>query len=469
MHKNFFRAIAVGGAFISLSGCSYFELEKLEDPNNPTLESATDNPSKQKLDQLSTGVFSDLRTNVDGIVWYHQIAGIIGREVYVLSTSDARYVNEPLGTGPFSNNDFLSTRYFTTYSSARRTARILGQAAANSQLISAEQKNAYTALAKTAEAYAMLVLSDLQYENGLRIDVADPTKPGKIKPYPEVLGAIKALLDDAATLLGQSGTSLPFPVPAGFRTAALTGGSTFSTSANFLKFNRALAARLGVRLANVSGGSYSYALAAANASFKDIAGPLTAGPRFEYGVTRPDVVNPLFTVANSNGGTVTVANPRFLSEIRTGDTRRSKVRSRTSISRFGITSNSEPALYASNGDPIPVIKNEELILIAAEAHAKLGDIPQAIVEINSVARGYGLTYAPTNPTVDDVIDEILYQRRYSLFFEGQRWVDLRRLGKLDNLNVGATGKTETVNGVQSTILTSLPLPFAEVTWDASNP
>ena len=245
----------MGGVVASLSGCGYTDVDTLADPNFPTLASVATNATKQQLDFLATGTFSDMRTNVDGIVWYHQLTGIIGREVYVLATSDARYVTETLGLVTFDNNNFLSGRYFTTYSSARRTARTLVSSATNSSLITAEQKNGYIGLGKTAEAYAMLVLSDLQFENGLRVDVANEQKPGKIEAYPVVLAAIKTLLDEGDAALAAAGTALPFTAPSGY--GAGTAGANFATVAGYRQFNRALAARLAVRKTAVAGGATS--------------------------------------------------------------------------------------------------------------------------------------------------------------------------------------------------------------------
>jgi hypothetical protein len=37
MNKTFIRALLLSGTIASLSGCSYFEIEKLNDPNFPTL------------------------------------------------------------------------------------------------------------------------------------------------------------------------------------------------------------------------------------------------------------------------------------------------------------------------------------------------------------------------------------------------------------------------------------------------
>ena len=461
MNKIFIRALLLSGAVASLSGCSYFEINKLEDPNFPTLASVSSNATKKQLDFLASGTFSELRTNGDGIVWYHQITGAIGREVYVLAGSDSRYVTNLLGIAPFDNNNFLSGRYFATYSSARRTARILVASANNSGSVTQEQKNGYIGLGKTAEAYAMLVLSDLQYENGLRVEVTDEQKPGKIQPYPVVLAAIKTLLTDGDAALAKAGTDLAFPVPSGF--------AAFGDVAGFRQFNRALAARLAIRSNN-----YPDALAATTAAgdfFSNDALPVTAGPRFNFSATAGDAVNPLFQAPNAALAVTTVAHPTFRTDIRPGDTRINKIAARTTrFTRQGLGSNDDVVLYPTQTSPIPVIKREELLLIAAEANANTGNLPLAVIQINKVGAAYGLP-AYTGPiTAAGLTDEVLYQRRYSLFFEGQRWVDLRRLNKLDKLNVPGTSLPEKLaTGQQTIVLKQLPIPFQEIAWDQANP
>lgn len=460
MNKTFIRALLLSGVVASLSGCSYFEVNKLEDPNFPTLASVSSNATKQQLDFLASGTFSEMRTNGDGIIWYHQLTGIIGREVYVLANSDGRYVTNPLGTAPFDNNNFLSGRYFTTYSSARRTARILVASANNTSTVTQEQKNGYIGLGKTAEAYAMLVLSDLQYENGLRVDVTDEQKPGKIQPYPVVLAAIKTLLNDGDAALAKAGTDLAFPVPSGF--------SAFGDVAGFRQFNRALAARLAVRSNN-----YTDALAAITATgsfFSNNALSVTAGPRFNYSATAGDAVNPLFQAPNTGPSVATVAHPSFRADIRPRDTRISKIAARTRLSRQGLASSDDVVLYPTQTSPIPVIKREELLLISAEAHANTSALATAVIEINKVGAAYGLLPYAGPVTVAGLMEEILYQRRYSLFFEGQRWVDLRRLNKLDKLNVPGTSLPEKLaTGQQTIVLKQLPIPFQEIAWDQANP
>jgi hypothetical protein len=55
-------------------------------------------------------------------------------------------------------------------------------------------------------------------------------------------------------------------------------------------------------------------------------------------------------------------------------------------------------------------------------------------------------------TTDALTDEMLQQRRYSLFFEGHRWIDLRRYNKIDELPVDRAGDDR---------WTAFPLPNTE--------
>ncbi|MEO8337550.1 MAG: RagB/SusD family nutrient uptake outer membrane protein, partial [bacterium] len=88
-----------------------------------------------------------------------------------------------------------------------------------------------------------------------------------------------------------------------------------------------------------------------------------------------------------------------------------------------------PAISSS----VPVIRNEELILLRAEAKLGTGDKAGAIADLNIVRTNSGglppstLTAASSN---DDILLGILYEKRYSLMMEGDRWVDHRRYGKL---------------------------------------
>ena len=83
---------------------------------------------------------------------------------------------------------------------------------------------------------------------------------------------------------------------------------------------------------------------------------------------------------------------------------------------------------------MPVIKNEELVLLRAEANIALGNRSAAIADLNYVRVNSGGLAALPADYAGNLIDELLYNRRYSLFFEyGHRWVDMRRYGRLAQL------------------------------------
>ncbi|MEO7769491.1 MAG: RagB/SusD family nutrient uptake outer membrane protein [Gemmatimonadaceae bacterium] len=79
-----------------------------------------------------------------------------------------------------------------------------------------------------------------------------------------------------------------------------------------------------------------------------------------------------------------------------------------------------------------IIRLAELVLIKAEALARLNQLPAAVAEYNKVRVRAGL--APhvlgTNVTTQaDVINAIVLERRRELALEGDRWPDLVRLGQ----------------------------------------
>jgi hypothetical protein len=99
-----------------------------------------------------------------------------------------------------------------------------------------------------------------------------------------------------------------------------------------------------------------------------------------------------------------------------------------------------PASAVTTTSPLPIIRNEELILLRAEANLALGNTSLAIQDINrirtSVLAGLpaiGDPYVP-NAALNQpaaLLDELLYQKRYSLWGEiGTVWLDMRHYGKV---------------------------------------
>ena len=81
-----------------------------------------------------------------------------------------------------------------------------------------------------------------------------------------------------------------------------------------------------------------------------------------------------------------------------------------------------------------ILRNEELVLLRAEANIGLGNIAAAAEDLNFIRETSGGLAPKTDITAENAIDELLTQRRYSLLFEyGHRWIDMRRYGKLGEL------------------------------------
>ncbi len=111
-----------------------------------------------------------------------------------------------------------------------------------------------------------------------------------------------------------------------------------------------------------------------------------------------------------------------------------------------------PKFNTAVGDEdIHVIRFAEVILIRAEALARLNRLPEAVDEYNRLRVRAGLTAdANTGRTQADVLTAVARERRLELAFEGDRWADLVR-----------TGEATTVMGIAAE-KTVFPIPQREI-------
>ena len=455
------RSIALLGALtLGLTACSS---EKLNVPNynSPSVDALSKDPNGIQL--LATGILVAER---GGLAGQTRDFGVFGREVYNYFTTDGRTVQnylvglanpQRLDPGGFANG-LWSGRYQNM-----KNALTLVEAA-NASNLSTAQKSAVAGWAKTWYALNLLYLVQSRDTLGVPVDI--PTTPSSPSPFVSRDSAYKraiAELDEAKGNLQAGGTAFPFSMHSGF--------AGFDTPANFLKFNRALAAKANVIRGSTGCGNPCYTAAVTNLGESFIStsatmASLNLGPYHIYSTAAGDGTNANsfvqqnYVYAHKQAVTLAQKQPDGV----TADDRvvRKLVRLATPVSPPGnqnIAAEYRFDIYPSPSSPAPIIRNEELLLLRAEANWALGNTTAALADLNIVRTTSGkLAPLGTLATGATGLDAIMYEKHLSLLFEGTRWVDMRRWGRLGQLPIDTPGMF---------VAKVMPIPQAEC--DARRP
>lgn len=430
-------------AALAFAGC---RVEPIKDPNNPGVGPISSNATLGEIRNLVDGSEAAMRNNLNT---YYDDVSVIGREYYRFSTSDPRFTSDLLGkeNAVLDPNTFYITNPYGARYRVIRNMYILMDAVNNTKApISEGEKKATLGYAKTIQAYQLLLVYNLLYNNGVRVDVKDPDKLGAFLSRQQSIDAIMNLLNEAKNDMANT-TVFPFATTL----HPPVGADSFRivSTAPFLQFNRALAARVAVYRQDWAAASTALA-----ESFLDLNGDLNAGVYHYFSTAGGDELNPLYIPANSPAAENRLVHPAFVTDASPNDKRVStKVAQRSSPGfQDNLQSNYDFLLYKSNTDPIPIIRNEELILLYAEVKAQTGQPGEAVNAINRIRTAAGIGNYGGAQTTDALITEILRQRRYSLFGEGHRWIDLRRYNRLSELPI---------DRANDNVWTEFPIPANE--------
>lgn len=412
-------ALLLGG--LVLAGCGDLTVP---DYNNPSIEDLQSNPTPTAVLTAATGLLVGAQQNIAGPNAYISLLGILGRESYNFDGAEPRFITEmlvgPLTAGGAFGGNLWALRYRNI-----RNANIVLAATDQVTGLTEAEKNAIRGFAKTIQALDYLLVINTRDTNGAVIDVNRPfsemnANPPPIVPREQVFAHIVQLLNEAQTHLQGAGGSFPFPLSTGF--------AEFDTPARFLRFNRALKARVEVYMRN-----YQEALNSLQASFLDPAAPLDLGAYYSYGSSSGETLN------NLNAGTIRV-HPSVAANAQTQpngqpDRRvQEKVSQVTSRGQLGLSSELGFTIYPTSNTPVPIITNEELILLRSEARWFTGDQAGATADLNLIRQRAGGLAPIGAPASDDAyVTALLRERQYSLLFQGHRWIDLRRFNRLEQL------------------------------------
>ena len=424
-----FKPIFIILTAIAFIGCGDLGFDN---PNAPTIEIAEDIP----LQNFVTGAEAGMRVEL----WiYLRDVSIIGREAYYFEPADPRYTGE-LMNNRLDPGGFLVTRpWIARYNVISNTETLLNVKAP--QLVGADladEKAGLEGFAKTIQAYQLLLTLNLHNENGIQLDYSGELTP--INSKSESFTAIANLLDEADTDLGNGGVAFNFELSSGF--------DGFNTPGTFAQFNRALRARVAVYM-----GEYATALTALGNSFIDEAGDLNLGVYHVYSTGLGDLDNNMFETPDADVIKL-MGHPTFETDADSGDSRfAAKVIKRPASATFdNLSTDLGITVFSSSTDPVSIIRNEELILLRAEANIGLGNYPTAETDINVIRAAAGLADSPTL-IATNALDILLHEKRYSLFLEGHRWIDMRRYGKTADLPIDRATDEMVIN---------FPIPETEI-------
>jgi hypothetical protein len=415
------------------------------DPNAPNTSSIYGNPTRANMAVAVAGMFDQSRKDIEAYIWR---LGSMGREGVNLSGNNQPDYQEPY-YGPLSNTQFGGSQWGSPYIEIRLDNLYL-DAIPHSPDLSAGEKASSIAFGETLKALALFYVVQTRAQLGAPVNVdLDPS--GAPAPFVGEDSAYRAIIDllaDARTKLA-SGAAFPFAVPPGYAAA--------STPQTFAQFTQALEAKAWVFRATDANGCkgakatcYSNALTLLDSLFNVTHFADTGVANFQNGVyfdfsSNPgDIQNglsdplnsPLYFALVEQQTDAETQSGSAAPDARVG----AKIVDASSpqiLSGFPIHGTLKYNIFLTNGqaDPaheIPILRDEELVLLRAEAELGLGQLAAATNDLNVTRQGSGnLKALAPGLSADSLLTDLLYERRYSLMWEqGTRWIDARRYGKL---------------------------------------
>ena len=459
--------VLTGVMFVGMTGCNnltspnfnFEDLQNLtEDPNPTALYTAAQGMLITRRDMDANGA-NDLYAN----------AGVVGRENYNLDVADPRFESELMIANLNPDSPAFGGNFWSEPYENLRVADIILQGIPNSDPpLSDNESQWLQGFVKTMAAYDLMEVALLRdTECGCPIEASESlTEPAPAVGIEQVWGRVIQLLDEGAgNLQSASGTS-PIPLSTGFDgISGVVQVGFFRSAEGFRQFNRALRARAAMYNQDWNG-----VLQALGQSFiSDNPLALNLGVYHVFTSQSGDILNGF---AQFGADTNLRAHPSYKADVElkadgTPDDRFTR-KARPIISRpyqglcLGdpnptpwppdpryVTDPGGGAaardcdvgfnLYPTTTTPVSIIRNEELLLMRAEANIQLGNLGAAETDINLVRSASG-GLGPVTLTSANAIDQLLYERQFSLWWENaHRWKDARRYNRLDELPVDKAG------------------------------
>jgi hypothetical protein len=403
----------------------------------PTVDALSGALTRVTLQQLATGVLAQDRATANAFA-YALEAGIFARDVYRIDASEPRFVQETLGGNP-DPGSFAGGGAWAGYYTAIRAGNnlILALPATSTAAFTTAEINATRGFFRTVKALDYWRIIEMHDSVGATIQTDNTSAVTDIKCKATVLTYIAALLDSANSDFTAAGaaTVVPFTLPSGFTAF----GRNYSLVSNLVKFNRGLKGKIdfyrGLDRTNPTPALFPTAITELTQALGGVAAGAVPTADFKKGPYYVFVPGGSENAPNTISDSKVGLNPLVADSVQAGDTRASKIVPRTALAGFGLATSityvGAVASTANQSTPLGILRDEELVLLRAQAYNEAGQLANAILDLNDVRTNYGLApAAPVDKTT--AINAILYEKRYSLLFEGpQRLDDLRDYKRLN--------------------------------------
>jgi hypothetical protein len=342
------------------------------------------------------------------------------RDAGNFTTTDNRFITEWLGNGTeIENSTFYGTANWTNqFTGIRQSQGILRDLPSAVPAYSPGDIAKWKGMIYTIEALSYMYALATKDTLGLPVQgplTSNPEVPQPILCARNAWQFIVALLDSGLTQLDVDQTpGLPVTLPPGFsRVSAQASPST--SLGSFAALNRALAARANLELAYAIARSPGGVPATPSSPGSPDAGALRradsalhASALYDPASLAPPVPggfnDALAVFHDFSGASGDLPNPvqaqlptyyilkEAIADIDPADNRLAKTQPNgTAGTSFGplAASGFTYAMYPSPGSAMPIIRNEELNLFAAQIRLGLNDIPGAVAAINAVRTQVG--------------------------------------------------------------------------------
>ena len=404
------------------------------DPNNPSAIGT--NPSQTEVAAAVIGIIQAARNDASN---WNLTTGILGREAYRFDGSEPRYISELLQS-PWDAGGFGAGHWLAEYQAIRSANQLLDVIDGASGLTAGDIK-ATRGFAETmkAQQFLMVLMGHSEDSIPYSVDIPFDAPPAPFLTNKAVWDSVAARLDSADADLAAGDPSFPFNLPAGF--------AGFDNPASFRTFNRALKAAVDVYRGSLYCGNTCYTEAKTllenGSTFIDTSASanLFNGVYFDYSTNPGDVSNPLHQNPQTGENNVHPSIRDSVQLTAAADTDARYVAKTTP--RPAVTAGTPPRTtdigwirYPATNTPVPIIRNEELILLRAEANNALANGALAANDVNYIRRTSGGLDSIAGLgalTQAQILGAILVERKYSLLYEGHRWFDMRRLGRINEV------------------------------------